>query len=688
MTKKKQSRITNHKKSKKHQRNTTVQQSKQNRTIALSPTVMYLIVFAFAFALYANTLNHEYVLDDAIAITENDFVKNGISGIPDILTFNSNTSMFGKSTNLNVYGRYRPLSYITFAVEYEFFGENPFINHLVNVLLYAATAIFLLVIILHLTKHLKLPYNIPVSFAALAIVLIYIAHPVHTEVVANIKSRDEILAFLGMLATLWFTIKYTETKRWIYLPVILLMFLLGLMSKENTLTFIVVVPLTIYFFSNHSLKKTIYPAVSMAIATIIFFAIRSAVTGVADEAATKRFTSEILNNPFVGLSFTEKYLTIFTFMLEYLRLLIFPHPLTIDYYPYQIPIAKSTDYQPYLSMLLYLSIAVLGILTFRRKQLISYAVWFFLLTFSVYSNLFVQLGIFVNERFLYVPLLGFAIFFVAILFQHLPEWLKNRKLSIYIIGVALFVPLILYSAKTINRNKAWKSNYTLFKTDVETSANSAFSNFHYGAMLLSDAQKTENNKPKQDSLFLMAIKYLSEAVEIHPKYKKALFMLGNAHCEYNQNFDTALVYYRRLVAMNSYKEKIFGNLVAYLDKYKNNAKKIEIYNEFYPINPDNFHINYGLGLAYYTSGNYKAAQKHLEKAYSIDNQHADAINNLATVYYVLKKYEKSLEFFKLAVKLKPQNPQYYRNMALAYTVLGEKQKAAECIKQATMIEQK
>jgi len=85
---------------------------KQNKKI-------YLILFIFTFLLYGNTLTHDFALDDAIVITDNDFTKKGIRGIPDILTNDTFTGFFGVKKNLVSGGRYRPLSLVLFAIEYQ-----------------------------------------------------------------------------------------------------------------------------------------------------------------------------------------------------------------------------------------------------------------------------------------------------------------------------------------------------------------------------------------------------------------------------------------------------------------------------------------------------------------------------------------------------------------------------------------
>ena len=92
-----------------------------------------IILGLIAFLLYSNTTNFTYVLDDSAAIVENQFVKKGIAGIPDLLK-----SDFWHFSNLKL-GYYRPLSLVTFAIEQQFFNGNPHISHFVNVAIYAFT---------------------------------------------------------------------------------------------------------------------------------------------------------------------------------------------------------------------------------------------------------------------------------------------------------------------------------------------------------------------------------------------------------------------------------------------------------------------------------------------------------------------------------------------------------------------
>ena len=104
-----------------------------------------------------------YVFDDGLVITENAFTTSGLAGLPEIFTQDAFVGALGDSGQV-AGGRYRPLSVATFAVEWELFGEAPFVGHLVNVLIYALSVVLLYRLI---ERHL-LPGRAWVAFATAA----------------------------------------------------------------------------------------------------------------------------------------------------------------------------------------------------------------------------------------------------------------------------------------------------------------------------------------------------------------------------------------------------------------------------------------------------------------------------------------------------------------------------------------
>ncbi|MEZ5054780.1 MAG: hypothetical protein R2807_08505 [Chitinophagales bacterium] len=148
----------------------------------------YFILILLAFVLYGNTIFNEYSLDDRLIVTENPYVQNGLAGIDDIFKSNYFQS---KDVTLDK----RPVTVSTFAIEYQFFGANPHVSHFINVLLYALLLIVLFQTLKRVFKLDTLHYLLP--FLA---TILYAVHPIHTEVVASLKNRDELLVMLfGLL---------------------------------------------------------------------------------------------------------------------------------------------------------------------------------------------------------------------------------------------------------------------------------------------------------------------------------------------------------------------------------------------------------------------------------------------------------------------------------------------------------
>jgi protein O-mannosyl-transferase len=639
---------------------------------------IFLLFIGLGFVLYGNTIGHDYALDDAIVISENQFTKEGISGIKDLLWYDTFTGFFGKEKQLVAGGRYRPFSLITFAIEYEFFGLNPYISHFINISLYILTVIFLFLV---LQKSISAKNKNTLTSISFISSILYLFHPIHTEVVANIKGRDEILAFLFSLISLYYTIKFLEINKYKYLIYSGISFFFGLLSKENTITFLAIIPLTIYFFRNERFKLYVKSTIPLLISTIIFLTIRRMVLG----EQPSELPGELMNNPFIVngeiLPFFERIPTILLTFGMYLKLLIFPHPLTYDYYPKQIPIISWLEWRAILPFLIYSSLLVFAIIKLRKKHIISFAVLFYLATFSIVSNIVFPIGTFMNERFMYISSFGFCLaigYLLSILMQ------KSGVTRIVGLFVLLFI-LSGYTYKTIDRNKAWKNDFTLFVTDVETSSNSAKSNCSAGGKLIEHAMPLKDTLERK-KYFEDAIKYLEKAISIHPTYADALLLLGNAHYEYNRNYEKTLDYYMQILKRNPYNEHVFKNIFVILNTYSDIDKKVEVLSYLIKYYPNNFDLNYQLGLLH---GRYKGelddAIPYLEKAIQLKPKSKDALKDLGVAYGMKNEIQKSLDVFLKTVEYFPNDDQIYYNIGISYSRLGQEQKAQEYFTKAKQL---
>ena len=476
----------------------------------------YLLLLLIPFILYGSSIAYEYVLDDKIVLSENNFVKQGLSGVKDIFTTESFTGFLGEQKDLVVGARYRPLSIATFAIEYEISGLNPKVSHFINILLYALTGLLLFRILSLFWKPKNGQWYLGIPFIAS---LLFILHPIHTEVVANIKSRDEILALLLALSALYYTYRFVVTRRKIFLLVAPIVFLLALLAKENAITFLAVVPITLYFFAKTTLKKAAAVTVPLLLGAIVFVAIRYQVVGYFLDSGKE--VTGLMNNPFLGTSVGEKFATIAYTLGLYLKLLVFPHPLTHDYYPYQVPIMNWGQIGVIISLLLYLVMMGYAFLKFKKKSITVWSILFFVATLSIVSNLFFSIGTFMNERFMYMPSIAFTVLLSYWLIEKLPGLLKKApKLSKPIAYGLLLATVIGYGYKTMDRVPDWKSELALNRAASTVSVNSARANQFMAYSLYKEAQEV-SDLGERKKIFDEATTFVDRALRIHPTYPDA-----------------------------------------------------------------------------------------------------------------------------------------------------------------------
>ena len=488
-----------------------------------------VLLMAMAFGLYGASISFGYMLDDQMVIWANAYVQKGFGGLKDIFAYDSFMGYFQKEQFLLEGGRYRPLSLATFAAEIGIFGkDNPnliYISHFVNILLYGATGVFLYRILLGLfplKEGGRWYFGVPFLASAL-----FILHPLHSECVANIKGRDEILALLGGLAALYATLKYFDTRRslWLWLSGIFL--LLGVLAKENALTFIAVIPLTVLFFTNVSRGRNFSATLPLLLAGLVFILFRYKALGYMLNHGND--STDLMNNPFLGMTGGERLATIFLTLGWYLKLLFVPHPLTHDYYPYHVPKVGWSDWRALLSLALYVGMGVWAVMNLKKRKVPAYTILFYLFTLSIVSNLFVSVGTFMNERFLYMPSVGFCILIGWFFARKLPELIKEGEDKPNILGTMMVLVIAaLFAVRTVTRVPDWATPMSLNKVAVRVSENSARSHCYYVTALYKDeyiAIKSGDLAVKGPLVDTMEY-HINRSLQINPDYGAALIMKG------------------------------------------------------------------------------------------------------------------------------------------------------------------
>ncbi len=675
-----------------------------------------LIIFIISILLYINTWNFGFASDDTMMITENNFTKGGIDKIGKIFTTDAFAGFLGEGKNLLSGGRYRPLSQLIFNIEYSFGGLCPHFWHIQNTL---AFALGMVLVYLMLQKLFNKENTTWMSLPFIATLLISV-HPLNTEVVANIKSFDLLLSLLFSILSLMAAINYYDKGKTRYLIYLFISLFLGILAKETALTFLGIIPLALLLFRPFDKKHFLLVFGISSLSILSYFIFRIAMIGMPHAVKI----TELLNNPFLEASTSQKYATISYTWWHYLQLFVFPIHLTHDYYPYTISLKSWTSPISIASILLYVSLSIWSLIKvyshlFRQQKtsIIAFGWLFYIFVFSISSNLFVNIGAFMNERFIFIADIGLAII-VAYFIIDISLKTKRNTQILYLILTPI---LLIYSVKTIKRNKAWKNDYTLFTTDVIVSANSAKCNVSAGGKTYEKALK-ESSQIRKNSLLRKAESFLQKGIHIHPKYVQAYTLLGNVYFEekkYNQCFQA----YAKSISLGERKDskanikslalklhqrKDYGNSLKVLQYYEKTFKTdeetsyfiaddllnlnkidtaISILNALIEHNPNYDEAYNKLGEIYGRYKNdFKKSEYYLQKAYSINPTNASVCENLGVLYGIEGSANKSIHFFKESLKnRKKPTAQIYQNMAASYAKIGDKKQAQKYLNMAKSI---
>lgn len=611
-----------------------------------APLVVFLVI---ALAIYGQGIGYGYVLDDEIVIHKNEYVKQGFGGLRKIFSEDSFSGYFADKSQLYLLegGRYRPLSLATFAIEWGIFGPEKYkISHIVNILWYVLTTFLLFRILARLFplregRHWY--FSVPFLSA-----LIYIAHPLHVEAIANIKGRDEIMALFFSLASLYAMLRYTENRSVSWLWGAAASMFLGLLSKENALTFLAVIPLTLWFFgkkkgsgeqgvSMGALASLMWPLLAAA---ALFILVRYRALGFMLDHG--RAITDLMNQPFMEMNGMEKLATIFLTLGWYVKLLIYPHPLTHDYYPYHVPKVNWSDWRAASSLILYGGLVAWTLYGLPRRKVSAYAIAFFLITLSIVSNLVVSVGTFMNERFMFMPSVGYALLLGWFFARPLARWVSAKEDQLYPLGALIFVGLFsAYAIRSVIRVPDWRDGNFLNEQAIKISKNSARANTFYVKSLYED-RYLKTTDPKEKAMLVDTMQhYIDKALKIYPNYTSALQMYAGvaaARFEQDKQLDRLFNDFEYLLEKIPYNVQ-FRN---FLDQYMqyldgSNADK------YVP-----FCYRVGYEFFYKQKNDLDSAIKFLEYGRARENLDVRIFDALAELYELKKEPAKAAEMRRRA----------------------------------------
>ncbi len=584
--------------------------------------------------IYCNTLSNGYVLDDFTVIKNNSIVTKGVSAIGEIFTTPYRRGWFITNNDL-----YRPLSLVMFAVEWSMAKGSPYPGHLMNILVFAGGVMLLFLFLDELFEQKKKA----VAFIA---ALLFALHPIHTEVVANIKSRDELLCFFFAFLSLNIFLRYVKSGKMAQLVLGAFCFLLSFLSKETVITFVAVIPFIFFFYRNEDKKRSLFITIASVVTAVIFLAIRYSVLSNygANTSSHVSFMDNMLTK---APSAASALATEILILGNYVKLLFVPYPLICDYSYNSIPFATFANIGVIISLLLYVFLAVYSVIRLikNKKDPYAFGIIFFLITISLFSNIPFLIGAAMAERFVFFASVGFCLLIGLVIEQLLMAGetsvvvLKKAKI------LAVLVPLcLIYAGIATARNNDWLDNVTLFKADVVNAPNDARVNYYLGTEMVTEMVQKEGNPVVRRQLLDEGMVYLKKALVVYPDYDDAHAALGDAYFKIGV-YDSAELHDKRALELNPKFVVAINNLAGVYFMGNRYDEAIQICRKALELNPKFVNAYSNMGLCYLRKGQFDSSLKNLYKAIDADPNFISSYENMSLTYRAMgkidsvKKYE-------------------------------------------------
>lgn len=628
------------------------------------------LIFLFAFLQYANTIFHDFAWDDKLLITGNEYTQQGIDGLPEIFT---------QRVSVPYKNVYRPVPQALFAVEYELFRQSPHAMHLMNICWYALACV-----LVYGFMQFVFPKIHPLFHFLGA--LLFTVHPLHVEVVANIKSRDEILALLFGLITVILLVKTIEQKKWLWLIPVVLCFSISVLSKQNAVTLMPIAALAVWYRGKGFWPGRNFFWVVVAILLLIgffflsvpliltawlvaviytFYTLRwqkgwwvvifsgvllagifflSRALSITEESESVHLDATVLNNIFLWTTEPGKVIpTALVNIGRYILLFLYPHPLIHLYGYNQISLSGWTAPETWLILLIIACAVYLVIKMWQQKTPAVFGVLFFCITYSVYSNLFVLAPDTMADRYMFIPSIGLVLIVMegvfrlgGINFRH-PVFTGMRAR-----GVITLLILVMggYFVRTLVGNRDWKDDNTLIRNRIQYMESNAAAQATLGFILHKESE-TVPTKDQSHSLRMQAMKAFTRAVEIYPDFYWAWISIGKIFASEGMNDKAELAFLK--------------------------AQQIE------PVSADGY---FCLGSLYYSLGDGELAVSYLEKAVLLEPQMEQGYVMLGKAYLMNNSISNLGALAKTATQWFPHNGEFAAMMASYFFRMNQYDKAA------------
>jgi len=496
--------------------------------------------------------------------------------------------------------KFRPVTYATFALNWALGKDHPFGYHLFNILLNSAAVLLLYLVLTELLE--TKPRGTTIAWAT---ALLFAVHPIHTEAVASVSGRSELLA-TALLLSAW----YLHLQDLPFFS--LLCFVLAMLSKESAVAFL---PLAVAGDVVRSRWKNPVRYLLITGTTFLYLAVLWVVQG-------NRFGERqvsLLDNPLAYLSPVQRILNALPIAWKYIGLQLFPAALSCDYsynaivldlrWWHTAPAAVATA--------LVVALWIYSLWTERTEWFLAGAIY--LAGFAITANILLPTGTIMGERLAYLPSAGFCLFVIL-----LGDRLLNRQQKVA--GLVLGLAMAVLAARGVTRNRDWRDNFSLFSADVQTVPGSAKLHAVLGGQYMFRNQW----EPARDEF--------ETALRIYPNYPEVLSLSGVAESRMGHD-QVALYKLQKALSMTEKGSMSYTtgavNLAMHLAKIGRSDEGLALLSEVITLSPQSPFAWSSRAVVHYGRGEMALARADAQTALRLDPKNVQAqtilksINNLS-----------------------------------------------------------
>jgi tetratricopeptide (TPR) repeat protein len=586
---------------------------------------MFLVILVFI--VFGQTIHFDFVnYDDDLYVYENQIVLKGLTleGVAWAVAYGE-------------IGHWHPLTWVSHMLDCQLFGRWAGGHHLTSVVLHAMAAVLLFLLFFQMTGAV---------WRSAFVAAVWAIHPLRAESVAWISERKDVLGAVFFMLTLGAYIRYLRRPSTPRNVLMVVVFALGLLSKNMLVTFPCLLLLLDYWPFGRLNQRSQFPLLlEEKIPLFILSALSCIITFLAPEkvAATQHLSLSLrLQNALISCCI-------------YLRQTVWPTGL-VAYYPNPSHSFSFPNVTGSLALLCLLTGAAIA-LRKRHPSLLIGWLWFMGMLIPVIG--LVQISNYAHaDRYTYLPQIGLILGGTWTLADCTGEW-RQRRMALISVGAVVPIVFLVLACK---QTSYWRDSETLWMHTLQCIPDNPLAHNNLGFALLNQGRTEE------------AITQYHEALQINPAYAEARNNLGIALLNQGRT-EEAVVQWHEALQINPANAEAHCNLGIALNQQGRMDEAITHYGEALRINPDLAAVHYNLGIALFQQLRIEEAIVQWREALRINPAYADAHCNLGIALFQQGRIDEAVAQYGEALRINPAHASAHCNLGNALLLQGQTDEA-------------